>query len=126
MDRCVPVGVILMTMRMCVRVPMMVIMMVVVVMSGMPASMEQPCACQIDEQAQNGHGDGLIELDRDGRGQADHGLEPDRQGDDGQDDSARISGQLADFSGAEGEALVMGMAACVRIDRKSTRLNSRH
>src|SRR3546814_18712771 len=97
-----PQVVILMTMRMAMRVPMMVIMVVVVVMAVMPASMEQPCAGQIDEQAQNGHGDGLIELDRDGRGQADHGLEPGRPADDRHDTTPRKLRHRGDFSGTDG------------------------
>src|SRR3546814_15026603 len=88
----------LMTMRMPVPgiiAPTMVMVLTIV----MTAVMEQPCARQIDEQAQNGHGDGLVELDRDRRGQAEHGLEADQQGDDGQDDRARISGQLSEQIG---------------------------
>src|SRR3546814_3968710 len=55
-------------------------------------------AHEIDDQAQDGHGNGLIEADGDRRGKAEHRLESDQQGDHGQDDGARISGQLSERS----------------------------
>ena len=98
-------------MVMIVMLMLMLMLMLMPVLMRMLALVQQPGAGEIDDQAEHGDGNRLVEADRDRRGQAHNGFIADQQRDDGQDDGAGITRQLSQLAGAEGVARIMGVAA---------------
>ena len=82
-----------------------------VAVAGMLAAAQQPCARDIDGEAEDGDRNRLGEMDRHGREQAAHRLVADQKRDHRQYDGAGEPGEVAELAGAEGEARVVRVAA---------------
>ncbi len=77
--------------------------------AGMVVVAQQPDARQIHRETDDGDGDGLGEMDGDGRKQPQGGLIADGQRDHAKDDGAGEAREVAELAGAEGKAGIVGM-----------------
>ena len=87
-------------------VPVVMILHLVMSMAVVVAVvvLEQPSADEVHQEADHGDEDRLVEADRDRTAQADKAFPTDQQCDDSEDGSTTEGGEIAELSGAEGEA----------------------
>ena len=90
--------------------------MIVAVVVMMPAGQE-PGAGDIDQKAEHGDRDRLVEADRNRVKQPRYRLIADQQRHHRQHDGAGISREVAELAGAEGETAVVGISARKRVSQ---------
>src|SRR6266516_931475 len=89
------------------------------------AAAEQEHAGDIDDQAEPGDGDRLVEADRNGPDKPRKRLVTDEERDHGKYDGAGETGEIAELAGAEAEAVVGGVAARVAIGQRGEEQGAR-
>ena len=107
------VHVVVVTVRVVVRMSVIVPVMVAVLVTML--SLQQPCAQQVDAQAEHGNRDGFVVVDRGGYEQAPQRLDHHQRGNHRQQHGAAVAAEYLDLPGAEGEAAVPGVAPRQRI-----------
>src|SRR5262249_60673430 len=108
-----PVGGMVIMVVIVIPVPMVMVVIVIMpmVMSVVVLAAQQPSACEVDEKAEECNRDGLVEGDRDRPEQPFDGLIGDQQRDHGEHDGTRERRQVPELTSAEGEAMIVGVAA---------------